>query len=128
MIEILIIFYQDNKTSGFTRKERNSFGKFLSSGFVDVHRHFYPNELQTYTFWTYKKPTARENNVGWRLDYFVVSNRLVANIKSAFMRTAQLGSEFVFYLYPFFPFLTHPFSHCPIGIIIDPNVAELANI
>jgi len=90
---------KNKKTAGFTPEERESFQKFLDTGFVDVHRHFYPNEKGTYSFWSYKSRGARDNNIGWRLDYFVASKRLVPRVTQSFMRTKQMGSD-----------------HCPIGI------------
>jgi len=90
---------KNKKTAGFTPEERNSFGKFLDSGFVDAHRHFNPNEKGGYTFWPYRSPTARKNNIGWRLDYFVVSKRLLPRVTESYIRSNVMGSD-----------------HCPIGI------------
>jgi len=90
---------KNKKTAGFTPEERNSFGKFLDTGFVDAHRHFYPNEKGGYTFWPYRSPGARAKNIGWRLDYFVVSKRILPRITQSFIRSQVMGSD-----------------HCPIGI------------
>jgi len=89
----------NGKTAGFTPKERESFGKFLDSGFSDVHRHFFPDKTGEYSFWSYRSSGARGNNIGWRLDYFVVSNRLLPKVTQSFLRKSVLGSD-----------------HCPIGI------------
>jgi len=89
----------NKKTAGFTAEERGSFGKFLDSGFIDVHRHFNPGAKGNFSFWSYRSKTARENNIGWRLDYFVVSKRFLPNITQSFIRSGVQGSD-----------------HCPIGI------------
>uniref|UniRef100_A0A914CHS9 exodeoxyribonuclease III n=1 Tax=Acrobeloides nanus TaxID=290746 RepID=A0A914CHS9_9BILA len=68
-----------NKTAGFTDQERNDFQKILDSGFVDVYRHLNPKETGAYTFWSYMG-NARAKNVGWRLDYFVISERIINNV------------------------------------------------
>jgi AP endonuclease-1 len=90
----------NKKTAGFTQKERDSFDKFLKTGFVDVHRRFNPNTRGCYSFWSYRKG-AREKNVGWRLDYFIVSERIIMNISQSFFRSSVQGSD-----------------HCPICILI----------
>jgi len=89
----------NKKTAGFTAEERGSFGKFLDSGFIDVHRHFNPGAKGNFSFWSYRSKTAREKNIGWRLDYFVVSKRFLPNITQSFIRSGVQGSD-----------------HCPIGI------------
>jgi len=93
---------KNKKTAGFTPEERASFGKFLDTGFVDVHRHFYPDEEGAFTFWSYRAgPSARANNSGWRLDYFVVSKRLLPRVTQSYIRSGVTGSD-----------------HCPIGLHI----------
>jgi exodeoxyribonuclease III len=65
----------NKKNPGFSMEEREKFGKLLASGFIDTYRHFYPEKEGAYTWWSYRNG-ARENNIGWRIDYFVVSNSL----------------------------------------------------
>jgi len=89
----------NGKTAGFTPRERESFGKFLDTGFTDVHRHLFPGEKGEYSFWSYRSQSARENNIGWRLDYFVVSNRILPKVTQSYLRRSVMGSD-----------------HCPIGI------------
>lgn len=81
-----------NKTPGFTDQERDGFTKLLSEGFTDTFRHLYPKTEQMYSFWTYMG-NCRAKNVGWRLDYFVVSNRLLPNLCESTMRTKVMGSD-----------------------------------
>ena len=66
----------------------------LSKGFTDVYRHFKPTERDVFTFWTYFG-NCRANNRGWRLDYFIVSNRLLPMVKSYWRRPKVMCSEFV---------------------------------
>jgi len=91
----------NKKTAGFTPKERESFDKFLKLGFVDVHRSFHPGKKGLYTFWSYRSKGAREKNIGWRLDYFVVSQRLLPSVSQSYNRVSVPGSD-----------------HCPICIHI----------
>src|SRR5699024_3632524 len=62
--------------SGFTREERTAFQQLLDSGFTDTLRYFEPNTEGLYTWWSYMK-TVRERNIGWRIDYFIVSEQLI---------------------------------------------------
>ncbi|CAO1384447.1 unnamed protein product [Diamesa tonsa] len=82
----------NKKSAGFTPEEREGFSKLLSLGFVDTFRHFYPKKVGAYTFWTYMG-SARSKNVGWRLDYFLVSNRFMTAIKDNSIRSEVLGSD-----------------------------------
>jgi len=82
----------NQKNAGFTLRERESFSKFLDSGFVDVYRHCYPTESDCYTYWCYFK-NARGKNVGWRLDYFVSSLRFIDKITSIYRRENITGSD-----------------------------------
>lgn len=91
----------NKKNAGFTTEERECFSKLLSLGFVDSYRHFYPKKTGAYTFWTYMG-SARSKNVGWRLDYFLVSKRLVTAIKDNVIRSEVLGSD-----------------HCPIVLFMN---------
>jgi len=89
-----------NKTAGYTQKEIDGMDNLLSSGFVDVFRHFHPNEV-AYTYWSYRFK-ARERNTGWRLDYFLVSESLLQKIKSIQILPDYYGSD-----------------HCPVALEIE---------
>ncbi len=91
----------NRKNAGFTDEEREKFGKLLESGFIDSYRHFYPDREGAYTWWSYFS-NARERNVGWRIDYFCVSQLLRDNIKDSHIYPEVMGSD-----------------HCPIGLSID---------
>jgi len=82
----------NKKNAGFTPQERESFTKILGSGFVDVFRHFYPKEEGAYTFWTYTGG-ARGKDVGWRLDYYIVSQSILPSIKATAIRKHIMGSD-----------------------------------
>jgi exodeoxyribonuclease III len=82
----------NKKNAGFTPEERESFTKILSNGFVDVFRHFYPKEEGAYTFWSYLGG-ARGKDVGWRLDYYIVSESLLPSIKATAIRKHVMGSD-----------------------------------
>jgi exodeoxyribonuclease III len=82
----------NRRTAGFTDEERANFSKVLESGFVDTYRHFHPTETDCYTFWAYKF-NARSKNIGWRLDYFVVSKRLLDKISQSYIRKYVMGSD-----------------------------------
>lgn len=90
-----------NKSAGYTQQEIDGFENLLNSGFVDSFRYKYPDLEEAYTWWSYMF-NARENNVGWRLDYFVVSELLKSNIKDATIHPEALGSD-----------------HCPVGLNIS---------
>lgn len=89
---------QNVNHTGFMPIEREWMDKFVSFGYVDTFRHFYPDKRDAYTWWD-PRFHARDRNVGWRLDYFFVSSELVSNLKSAFILSDALGSD-----------------HCPVGI------------
>lgn len=82
----------NRKNAGFTDEEREKFTKLLDSGFTDTFRYFYPDKEGAYSWWSYRFK-AREKNAGWRIDYFVVSNRLTDKIKSAGIHTEIHGSD-----------------------------------
>lgn len=82
----------NRKNAGFTDEEREKFTKLLNSGFTDTFRYFYPDKEDAYSWWSYRFK-AREKNAGWRIDYFVVSNRLTDKIKSAGIHTEIYGSD-----------------------------------
>lgn len=85
---------------GFTDEEREGFDKFLEAGFVDTFRIF-NQEPNHYTWWT-AWGGARQRNVGWRIDYFLVSESLKDNVKEAFILPEVMGSD-----------------HCPVGIVLE---------
>jgi len=76
---------------GYSPQEREKFTRLLDAGFVDVFRHLYPDKIQ-YTWWTYKFP-ARKRNVGWRIDYFVISKRLMDEVNDFTIRDDIYGSD-----------------------------------
>jgi len=84
-----------NKTPGFTDTERENFQKVLDKGFVDSFRHYNPKEVGAYSFWSRRSPTARKNNSGWRLDYFVVSQNLIDDNRlcQSYIRRFVRGSD-----------------------------------
>eukprot|EP01116_Phalansterium_solitarium_P017136 TRINITY_DN4140_c0_g3_i1.p1 TRINITY_DN4140_c0_g3~~TRINITY_DN4140_c0_g3_i1.p1 ORF type:complete len:445 (+),score=149.52 TRINITY_DN4140_c0_g3_i1:126-1337(+) len=88
----------NKRNAGFTVEERNNFTRFLATGFVDSFRHFHPDEKDAYTFWSFLR-NARGKNIGWRLDYFVVSQKLMPRVTASYRRPYVLGSD-----------------HCPIAI------------
>ncbi|GIY32067.1 DNA-(apurinic or apyrimidinic site) endonuclease [Caerostris darwini] len=90
----------NKKNAGFTKEEREGFSTLLSEGFVDTFRHLYPDSKGAYTFWTYMM-NARAKNVGWRLDYFIVSKRFVENVCDSVIRKDVYGSD-----------------HCPITLFL----------
>jgi exodeoxyribonuclease-3 len=86
---------------GFSDEERGKFGELLESGFVDSFRYLYPDTTDAYSWWSYRFK-AREKNVGWRIDYFVVSERIKDKINEAKIHTEIFGSD-----------------HCPVELMID---------
>lgn len=86
--------------AGFTIEERNKITELLESGFIDAFRHFYPNKEDAYTWWSYMGK-ARERNVGWRIDYFLVSERFKSRLLDAKIHSNIMGSD-----------------HCPIQLEI----------
>ena len=78
--------------SGFTEEERQKFSSLLDAGFIDSFRYFYPEQTDAYTWWSYMSK-VRERNIGWRIDYFVVSERLVPTLKEASIHHEVLGSD-----------------------------------
>lgn len=87
--------------AGFSDQERESFQKTLDCGFTDSFRHLYPDLTGAYSWWSYMFH-AREKNVGWRIDYFLVSNRAAPQIREAAIRSEILGSD-----------------HCPVELVLD---------
>ena len=78
--------------AGFSDQERQAFGKLLESGFTDSFRYLYPETTGAYTWWSYMF-NARANNAGWRIDYFLVSDRLRERIQGASIHAETLGSD-----------------------------------
>ena len=78
--------------AGFTDEEREKFTKLLDSGFVDSFRYIYPDKIDAYSWWSYMG-RAREKNIGWRIDYFVVSNQIKDKIQEAKIHSSILGSD-----------------------------------
>lgn len=89
----------NRKNAGFTDEERECFSRLLSEGFIDTFRELHPGQV-TYSWWSYRFH-AREKNAGWRIDYFVVSDRLRDRIQSADIHTEILGSD-----------------HCPVELVL----------
>ncbi|MBO05944.1 MAG: exodeoxyribonuclease III [Parcubacteria group bacterium] len=84
---------KDNeKNTGFLPEERAWLDEVVSAGYVDVFRHFHPNKIDVYTYWD-MKTQARDRNVGWRIDYFFISNNLVKNLKSFKTMSEIYGSD-----------------------------------
>lgn len=90
----------NRKNAGFTDDERNKFTDFLNSGFIDTYRFFNPDKEGVYSWWSYRF-NARNNNAGWRIDYFCASNKLKDRLVSADIHTEILGSD-----------------HCPVELVI----------
>lgn len=82
----------NHKNAGFTDEERGCFSKVLESGFVDTFRYFYPEMKDIYSWWSYMFQ-ARAKNAGWRIDYFVASERLSDALEDAKIHTTVMGSD-----------------------------------
>lgn len=82
----------NRKNAGFTDEERGKMTELLASGFVDTFRYFYPDVEQIYSWWSYRFK-AREKNAGWRIDYFIASERLKARLLDAKIHTDIMGSD-----------------------------------
>jgi exodeoxyribonuclease-3 len=89
-----------NKTSGYTQVEIDGMSNILATGFIDSYRMLNPDKIQ-YTFWS-ARFGARAKNVGWRIDYFLVDERLKTNIKQGFILDQEMGSD-----------------HCPLGLELN---------
>ena len=88
--------------AGFTQEERDKMTALLGSGFVDTFRHFHPDVTGAYSWWSYRFH-ARENNAGWRIDYFIVSQALAPRLVSASIHSEIFGSD-----------------HCPVELVLEP--------
>lgn len=91
----------NHRSPGFTDEERLEMGKLLDAGFIDTFRHLHPDTPEAYSWWSYRT-RARERNVGWRIDYFVISPELAPKLKEASIFPEIHGSD-----------------HCPVGILLD---------
>jgi len=91
----------NRRNAGFTDEERNKFTQLLEAGFIDTFRYFYPDKTGAYTWWSYMFK-ARQNNAGWRIDYFCVSESLKDKIHDAVIHSDVMGSD-----------------HCPVELLID---------
>lgn len=91
----------NHKSAGFTDEERNKMTELLKAGFIDTYRYLYPDKENVYTWWSYMRK-AREKNVGWRIDYFIVSNDIKNKIKEAKIDEDVMGSD-----------------HCPVELEIE---------
>ena len=96
----------NRRNAGFTDEEREKMTKLLNSGFTDSFRFLYPNKENCYSWWSYMGH-SREKNVGWRIDYFIVSNSIESKIKESYIYQNIFGSD-----------------HCPVGLEID-NLKEV---
>jgi exodeoxyribonuclease III len=92
---------QNENTSGFLPEERAWIDKYLAHGFADAYRILYPERVE-YTWWTYRMG-ARQRNIGWRLDYFLVSDDLIPCVQDVVIHGEVQGSD-----------------HCPVSLIIEP--------
>ena len=82
----------NRKNAGFSDEERAKMTTLLDSGFIDSFRYFYPDRAEIYSWWSYRF-SARAKNAGWRIDYFLVSDRIKTNMKDAEIHTEILGSD-----------------------------------
>ncbi|WP_346354357.1 exodeoxyribonuclease III [Azotosporobacter soli] len=90
----------NRRNAGFTDEERGKMSELLAAGFTDTFRHLYPEQEDAYTWWSYMMK-ARERNIGWRIDYFLISDRLRSELKDAKIYPDVMGSD-----------------HCPVGLEI----------
>lgn len=91
---------QNTRNAGFTNEEREKFGALLNAGFIDSFRHLYPEKV-AYSWWSYFAK-AREKNIGWRIDYFLLSSALAPHLKDAEIYAEIFGSD-----------------HCPVGVLLE---------
>lgn len=91
----------NQKNAGFTPQERSAMTRLLASGFIDTFRHLHPDATGAYSWWSYRM-NARARNVGWRIDYFLISERIAPRLKSAAIHADIAGSD-----------------HCPVSIEIE---------
>ena len=91
----------NRRSAGFTDEERSKMTELLDAGFIDSFRYLYPNKENAYTWWSYMRK-AREKDVGWRIDYFIVSKDMKQKIKEAKIYSNVMGSD-----------------HCPVELEIE---------
>ena len=91
----------NRRNAGFTDEEREKMTLLLQSGFIDTFRHFHPDQTDAYSWWSYRFK-AREKNAGWRIDYFLVSERLAPTLSGASIHSEIFGSD-----------------HCPVELTLD---------
>ncbi|HHY52517.1 MAG TPA: exodeoxyribonuclease III, partial [Clostridiales bacterium] len=91
----------NRRNAGFTDEEREKMTQLLEAGFADTFRTLHPDRKDAYTWWSYWA-NARERNIGWRLDYFLVSRRLMPQVTAAEIHPDIMGSD-----------------HCPVSLEID---------
>ncbi len=91
----------NTKNAGFTPQEREKMTRLLDAGFIDTFRHFHPDQEGIYSWWSYRFQ-ARAKNAGWRIDYFLASERLAPKLVSAGIHTDIMGSD-----------------HCPVELVAD---------
>lgn len=89
-----------NKYAGYMQEEIDGMDRFVNGGLADTFRHFHPDEKDRYSWWSYRMG-ARSKNVGWRIDYFLVSESILPSVKDAFILENITGSD-----------------HCPVGIVL----------
>jgi len=94
----------NRRNAGFTDEERGKMTELLNAGFSDTYRHYNPETRDAYTWWAYMGK-AREKNVGWRIDYFIVSSEIIGNVSDAAIYSDIYGSD-----------------HCPVGMAIDLSI------
>ncbi|MED1781046.1 exodeoxyribonuclease III [Brevibacillus fortis] len=82
----------NRNNSGFTPEEREKMTRLLAAGFVDTYRYFYPDQTDAYTWWSFM-PKVRERNIGWRIDYFLASERLASSLVRAGIDSQVMGSD-----------------------------------
>lgn len=93
---------RDNRmNAGFTDRERRSFSRLLGAGFIDTFRALHPRDVDRYTWWSLASG-ARKRNIGWRIDYVCISERLRSRLRKAYILESIMGSD-----------------HCPVGIDLD---------
>ncbi len=91
----------NRRNAGFTDEERGKMTELLEAGFTDSYRYLYPNKEDAFTWWSYFA-SAREKNIGWRIDYFIVSKSIEKSVQEAYIYDKILGSD-----------------HCPVGLDIN---------
>ena len=91
----------NTRSAGFTQEERDKLSAVLEAGYIDTFRHFHPDAVDAYTWWSYMFK-AREKNVGWRIDYFIASQKLRDRLTGACIHAGVMGSD-----------------HCPVELVID---------